>query len=210
RTLNPADEAGRYTLVLPAESDADHRLSPGGDGIAAGVVYLNGSATFLARLGDGTPVSFGAALSQEGGLCFYRSLYRRPASGWIGGTIQMRESEGLADGDGTLHWVKNARPAETRYAEGFDLQQPVVASRFVAPVRQNGERVLTSLADGEDNAEFTLEGGNLAFEVGTQAITWTAADRFRFQGEVNLSGGSNPRNGWVTGLCFDPGSKQKV
>ncbi|MCB1236452.1 MAG: hypothetical protein KDM91_15400 [Verrucomicrobiae bacterium] len=204
RTRNPADAAGRYTLALPADPDADPAAQPGGDGIAAGALGANGVARLLAFLGDGTRTTIVAYLSQDGELAFYRPLYRGDASGWIGGLLMLRDLDGISHADGMLQWVKNARAAERLYPGGFDLQQPAVASRYLPPDVRAGERVLAGFADAENNASIAFVGGNPPAAPGASVVTWTTANRFSLtDGDLRVTGSANVRNGLVGGLYRD-------
>ena len=117
---------------------------------------------------------------------------------------------GCGDGDGILYWVKNARALERRYSEGFDLQQPVVASKYLPPSIQSGELILSALEMSADNADFSMQGGNLALTPGTHPITWTARNRFLFQSDIRISGAARSRIGYVGGWMIDPQSATRV
>ena len=106
-------------------------------------------------------------------------------------------------------WVE-ARAMERRYSEGFDLQQPVVASKYLPPSIQSGELILSALEMSADNADFSMQGGNLALTPGTHPITWTARNRFLFQSDIRISGAARSRIGYVGGWMIDPQSATRV
>ncbi|MCB1231565.1 MAG: hypothetical protein KDN19_14945 [Verrucomicrobiae bacterium] len=174
--LNPAPQAGRYTLALPRDENADHSIEPGGDGIGYGNLSAAGTMRTLFVLGDGTRTTSTLFLSPDGELMFYQSVYRRDASGWIGGTLSFRDVAGISVADGLLHWTKGADTRESLYPDGFDLQQTAIAAPFETPNSRSGERILAEIPDGESNAFFNLIGGNTA-PIGGQSLTWDGRNR---------------------------------
>lgn len=174
--LNPAQQAGSYTLALPHNESADHALEPGGDGIGYGNLTAAGTMRTLFVLGDGSRTASTLFLSSDGELMFFQAIYRRDASGWIGGTLAFRDVSGISVADGLLHWMKGADSRESIYADGFDLQQNAIAAPFESPNARSGERILAEIPDGESNAFFNLTGGNTA-PIGGQSLTWDGRNR---------------------------------
>lgn len=202
---NPAEIAGRYTLVLPSNPEADTTLLPGGDGAAVGNIALNGIGRFVGWLGDGTPISFVAFSGPDQELMFYRPVYSGPARGWIGGKLTFREITNISDADGVLHWVKNANERHRRYADGFDLQQEAVLSAYERPIPREGQPfVLDSLFDTTGNARLSLAGAGLTTSLDWEQVDWTTRNRFRYESEqLRVIGRVVPGNGCFMGVCID-------
>ena len=114
--VNPAPQAGKYTVWLSA--GADSSSAPGGVGVASLRVDRLGNAVLSGLLGDGTPILQRAFVSSNGELPFYVSLYSGNGSalGWLDIT-----NEDSTDIDGQLNWFKLARPSFKLYSGGFSL-----------------------------------------------------------------------------------------
>ncbi|MCB1090764.1 MAG: hypothetical protein KDL87_04490, partial [Verrucomicrobiae bacterium] len=208
----PAAQAGSYTLALPFDSGADFSLQPGGTGIGSGNLSTAGSMKTLLVLGDGTKASAQLLLSPDGELMFYQPLYRRDALGWIGGVIAFRDSAGIGQADGLLHWKKGNATSEALYPGGFDLQQKAVVSGYLSPNAKAGERILAEIPDGESNAFLNLTGGNIPAIPG-KPLTWDNRNRIAPSSPVageKLTVAANSRSGVVTGRYQDAATGQSV
>ncbi|MCB1231649.1 MAG: hypothetical protein KDN19_15370 [Verrucomicrobiae bacterium] len=200
-TRNPAPEAGRYTLILPVDESADHSEQPGGDGAAYGTLRPNGVASLRFFLGDGTRTTANGYLSPDGQWMFYQKLYPLAARGGIGGILQFRDEPNISTADGILHWTKAASSAEALYPDGFDLQQPVIASLYTPPNRPAGERMLSELPDTTLNALVNLSGGNVPTP-DDRFVTWDERNRITWapeNTEESLLFYTVPANGFVRG-----------
>ena len=209
---NPAEIAGRYTLVMPGTPDADTALLPGGDGAAVGRIALNGIGRFVGWLGDGTPISFVAFSGPDQELMFYRPVYAGTARGWIGGKLTFREITDISDADGMLHWVKNANHRQRRYAEGFDLQQEAVLSVYERPVPRDGRFfVLDTFPDESNNGLLSLAGAGLSTGLDTERIDWNRGNRFRYDTEqFRIFGRAVPGTGCFKGVCIDQENRTRL
>ncbi|MCB1231562.1 MAG: hypothetical protein KDN19_14930 [Verrucomicrobiae bacterium] len=203
--VDPAAFAGQYTLVLPADGESDPAVLPAGDGAFFGRVLLNGVGRFVGWLGDGTPVSFTGFSGPDQQLMFFRPVYGGAARGWIGGTLTFRDTPSVADGDGILHWVKNADDRQRRYPDGFDLQQGAVASLYERPNPRDGMPfVLDSFLDETGNGELSLNGAGLTNGLDSESIDWNQRNRFRFDSDqFRIIGRAAPNTGWFLGICVD-------
>ena len=86
----------------------------------------------------------------------------------------LREVDNVSDLDGTLRWVKLADSRESRYPNGFDLDQPAIGGIYTAPYRD--EQILSILDDSVDNARLMIAEGNVA-EIPELPFTWTEANK---------------------------------
>ena len=121
--------AGKYTLVMPGQSDA--AAGPEGDGIATVAIDLAGNATVLGTLADNTPFTLKVALAKDGRWPAYLPLYggRGFWSGWV--TISNEPARSLS---GTASWVRPPLPPSPFYPGGFATNAfTVIGSGFVAP-----------------------------------------------------------------------------
>jgi hypothetical protein len=121
--------AGRYTMVIPPGSGAPER-APGGYGFATITNTPAGNSAISGHLGDSAQFSQSVAVSKEGNVPVYASLYSGQGLllGWItfGNTPQTPS--------GTLSWIKTGGPAHTLYSGGFtNLTNAVAGSVYVPP-----------------------------------------------------------------------------
>jgi hypothetical protein len=155
-TAHPATSfQGQYTLIIPGTNDP----TVGPFGVSYGTVTVGptGTIAFTGFLADGTAVSQSSAVSKDGNWPFYISLYGGAGSLWgtnyfTGHTIVSAPS---------LSWINttNSAPAAL-YRSGFTNQQASIVGSFFHPTNQP----LLDLP----NAQVTLAGGNLPFNVVNQ------------------------------------------
>ena len=208
---NPATKIkGRYTFVFPTDLDADHAAVPGGDGAGAGAISTSGVARLSAVLGDGTRATIVAYVGPDSELMFYRTLYRRDASGFIGGVMDIRDVANVSAADGMLQWKKGADTRERLYPTGFDLQQPAVASRYTPANTRAGEFIISEFADAEPNALFNFRGGNVGVADVLKAISWTRRNKFQAVNGATINGAAATRSGLVSGQYIDKAQGLKI
>jgi hypothetical protein len=139
-----AVQAGKYTLVIPADEFSPN--SPTGDGFGAVSVDVLGNVSFTGALADGTVVSQKTTLSKDGVWPLYCPLYggRGSLIGWIQLTSQPDSDLG-----GQMVWTKPVGLAASYlkyYPAGFTNN--VLASGSVyAPPTPASPRLL-DLGDG--------------------------------------------------------------
>ncbi|MCB1228643.1 MAG: hypothetical protein KDN19_00155 [Verrucomicrobiae bacterium] len=179
---SPADssglvEPGRYTLVLPTDPTVDPQIVPGGNGFGLVTVLPNGRILATLMLGDGTPVSDATFLDGDGIWNLFQPVYGRNG-GFIAGQLIFRNEDNVGDLDGPVHWKKEAEPRPnrlSRYPLGFELALHAVGSRYEVPGL--GERVLSQVANGEDNAIWETGTSLLDPSPSVIPVTWLPDNR---------------------------------
>lgn len=199
---NPASFAGKYTVVLPQDPNADPTTIPAGDSVGIGFATTSGRYWFRVYLADGAVCTMGGTTTGEGEFFCFGRPYRGPDPGLLAGKLVARTLASVSDLDGQWRWT---RPAEISrpelYADGFDLERIAVASLYQPPVR--GERILSLLADTGANALWSLRGGNLTPVPSSRHVTWNAANKVSgadLDESEELRLRISTSNGLVTGL----------
>jgi len=153
-------------LVLPGNTDAG--VSPGGDGYGTVSVGLGGYATLSGSSADGNALSQSVPLSGAGDWAVYVPLYGGGGSVW--GWLQFDNNYPAAKVDGSLSWIKPARPGAVRYPAGFTNDVPAGGSRYTAPA--NAAIPVINLTSGV----VFFDGGNLSTPF-TNLITLITSNR---------------------------------
>jgi hypothetical protein len=124
-TLNPAPQAGRYTILFPGA--ASGATEPGGDSYGTVVVTTTGGITFSGVLADGTKVTQKALLSANGQWLFYLPLYKGGGSmlGWL-----TFSNQAGSDITGAVSWFKLAQPLAKFYPAGFTNETEAAGSSY--------------------------------------------------------------------------------
>ncbi|MCP5551933.1 MAG: S8 family serine peptidase [Akkermansiaceae bacterium] len=207
---HPAPFAGNYTLVLPHDDGWDPDDLPFGEGIGYGSVSTAGKFKFGFVLADTTRCAVAGTANDDGQLAFYTILYRSKTgpSGQLAGVLRAREMPNVSDLDGLLHWVRPAGQLKPPiYPGAIDIDLPAVGSRYLAPAK--GERILSQLADQDENAVWSLADGNLSPVPSNRPLTWNSANKIAWAGNGSaekLKVGINPKSGLVSGSFFDTGT----
>ncbi len=224
-SINPAPEAGRYTIIIPATSSTNQAASsvPQGTGWATMSVGTAGAVSITGVLGDGTPFTAGSWLDNSPAISgnpyagstqtfpVYSNVYTAPA-GYIHGTMTFEDEPGVSDFDGALSWYKPPQTATGIYPNGFNVSVTMLGSAYVEP--QPG--YVLNLQHIKGNALLTVSGGGIGSTlqdtvtiaqapsttvtvVSTSAGTLTVASKpsiGAFDGKFNpTSGGSKGRGG---------------
>jgi hypothetical protein len=193
--LNPAPQAGKYTLMLPGSDDA--ASLPGGDSIGTVTVAATGGVTFAGTLGDGTKVSQKALVVGQGEWAFFLPLYAGQGSalGWLTFT-----NEPASDLRGAVTWIKLPQ-ASTFYPGGFTNELELIGSAYQF---SNGIPVL-NITTGQ----VSFANGNLP-QGFTNMVALSAASKV-----TNLS--TNPltltittTSGLIKGTVTDPTSGKVI
>jgi hypothetical protein len=195
---NPATNyAGRYTLIIPP-SGIPLTNEPGGYGYATLTNNLAGNVAISGRLADGAAISQSVAISKDGNIPLYVSLYSRQGSllGWL--TLIDNPSNNPAQTilGANLSWIKESSKAGTLYDGGFtNVNIAALGSLYVPP--QTGADVLTLT-----NGTLTISNGNLGGALIYSNLT-IAGDKLVNNGPGTLSGVIIPGTGVLT-VTFRP------
>ncbi|MBK8002141.1 MAG: hypothetical protein IPK15_26460 [Verrucomicrobia bacterium] len=170
--INIATQAGKYTIVLP--TDTNSAAGPVGDGFGAVSVTTKGAVSLTGTLPDGTKITQKTSLSKNGDWPLYVPLYKGKGSliSWVNFTNQP-DSDLL----GLFNWFKQTQTAKY-YAGGFTNEALLVGSRFVPSATNN---IL-----GLPNALVSFLGGNLSADF-TNAIGIDAKNKVTNLGSNKLS-----------------------
>lgn len=178
---NPALQAGKFTVVLP--HDTNSAAGPEGDGYGTVSVSAAGIVTFSGGLPDGTKLTQKTSLSKYGEWPLFASLYHGKGSllSWVNFT-----SENNTDLSGLFNWFKQTQTARY-YTDGFTNESVLIGSRFVA--------TSTNSVLGISNALVAFSGGNLSADF-TNAVMInpknqvTSLETNKLQLKFNISNGT--------------------
>ena len=186
---------GKYTFVIPpiAQSATD-QLNPAGYGFGSCTINSMGLLTFSGRLGDNQTFSGTAPLTRLQHWPIYLNLLngRGVLTGWLS-----YSTNGTANLDGALHWVKGFGGNDATYPAGFANQVLVLGSRYSQV--SAGERVI-DWAHG-------LASINGPFQIGISNIVKLTPENVLTTFGNNPGGTSwnlDPLTGMVTGSFTDP------
>lgn len=188
--LNPALQAGKYTVVLPTDSNS--ASGPAGDGYGTVTINTAGAITFAGVLADGTKAAQKTFLSADGNWPLYLPLYKTNGSlvSWVNFS-----DEATTDFSGLFNWFKRAHT--TKYhAGGFTNEATILGSRFTPPNTTNQMLFLTNAVVGFTN-------GNLAADFAND-VTLDPKGKVTNQDANKLSFSINSGKGLVSGSVTPP------
>lgn len=193
--LNPALQAGKYTVVLP--HDTNSASGPDGDGYGTVNVSTAGGITFAGALPDGTKVTQKTSLSKNGEWPLFASLYKGKGSliSWVTFTDQPD-----SDLTGLFNWLKQSQPAKS-YASGITNEATLTGSRFTP----NSTNNILSVS----NALLSFVGGNLAEDF-TNAIAIDPKNKVSNLASNKLSLKLNKANGTFSGSVTPPAGGKAI
>jgi cyclophilin family peptidyl-prolyl cis-trans isomerase len=148
-TLNPAPQAGRYTLLIPPDNDSP--AGPTGDGFASVSVTTKGAISMTGTLAEGSKLAQKSVLSKNGAWPLYVSLNK--GSGVLVGWVTFT-NEIATDFMGLSTWIQKPQPGVKYYPTGFTNETTILGSRFSST---------TGVLD-LSNAVASFAGGNLAMD----------------------------------------------
>ncbi|HXI54022.1 MAG TPA: alkaline phosphatase family protein, partial [Candidatus Saccharimonadales bacterium] len=125
---NPAPLAGHYTLTLAG--DGAGVTAPGGDGVAALTVDAGGRVRLAGTLADGTPVSAGGVLAQDGRWPLDVPLLK--GAGVLSGWVTLAAPPGV-EVSGCPTWIKPPVAAAKYYPGGFRLNACLSGGHYQPP-----------------------------------------------------------------------------
>src|SRR5207253_11330441 len=124
----PAPQAGRYTLVIPAS--LENAEQPGGDGYATVTVASSGGVRVAGSLADGTKFSTAPVLANHSWCPLYVSLYG--SQGFLRSWINFSNAP-VHDPAGSFIWLKPPGVSRGPYPNGFALQANAIGAAYVPP-----------------------------------------------------------------------------
>ncbi len=199
-----ADQAGHYTVVLPAPAGIDPADEPGGDGYGVLVVSAKGLCSGSVVLSDHAKTTFAGHVTQAGQWSFYRPLYGKQPKGHLSGSLRFRNETGISDVDGEVTWAKQRGTVTVPsvYGGGFTQQREAVGSRYTNLGKTT--RAWVELDAGWHNVWVRLSGPSLsAVESLTgldRVVSWMAANNaIHYYGPDKLSVKLNTATGVITG-----------
>jgi hypothetical protein len=143
----PGENAGNYTVLFQNKVAPNNGYAasayPLGDGAGTIVVDKKGVVKVVAKLADGTAVSYSNALSLQNEFPMYVQLYAN--KGFIIGNVQFDPTATSADASATVSWFRPTGVTITGnylagWKKGIDLD--LVASKFVKPAAGATNNVL--------------------------------------------------------------------
>lgn len=117
-------------------------------GVSHGKISLTslGKATLALALCDGTSITFSGNVTPAGLLPVFRPMYKAgspPTYGAVFGNLTLAASPASDDVSGSLRWIKPPRPAERKFAGGFDVSTTADGCVYLKPAA--GMRVISVL-----------------------------------------------------------------
>lgn len=194
--LNPAPQAGKYTVIFPTDSNS--ASGPAGDGYGTVTVNTGGAITFSGVLADGTKAAQKTFLSADGNWPLYVPLYKTNGSliSWVNFS-----DEDTTDFSGLFNWFKQAHTAKY-FGGGFTNEATLLGSRFTPPNTTNQMLFLTNAVVGFTN-------GNLVADFAND-VTLDPKGKVTNQDANNLSFSINSGNGLVSGSVTPPAGGKPV
>ena len=189
---NPAPQAGKYTMIVPI--DTNSASGPLGDGFGTVTVSPAGAVSFSGTLADGTKVTQKTGLSKDGHWPLFAPLYKGKGSllSWVTFT-----NETGSDFNGLFNWFKQAQTAKF-YPGGFTNEATLIGSRFLPPTPTNLVLNLTNavvaFTNGNVNPGFTnlvvLDTKGKVMNEGTNKMSLSISKSSgTFSGSVTPPGG---------------------
>lgn len=188
RATGNSPYAGKYTLVIPGLGGDAH--IPAGDGFATLSVGVDGTATMIGTLADGSQFTQSAMVTDEGDWPVYVSLYS--AKGAVVSWMSFA-SQNSSDVSGTMAWIKQAGATAASYPAGFTNETKAVGSLYVAPAASgkvlNLSGAEVNFSGGELGANFnnvvSLNAGSSVVNLSPNALTLTLSPTLgSFTGQV--------------------------
>ena len=189
--LNPAPQAGLYTLVLPGQTDDP--AQPMGSGYGTVRVDAAGRVSIAGVLGDGTRVSQSALVAADGQWPLYAVASARTVQvlSWL--TFANLPQSDLK---GELSWIKLPDLRARYYPGGFATGLEAVGSRFTPP----GTNWILSFGSG---SQIEFAGGDPVHALSVPIGPGPRPNQF--SGD-NLTLEFDPASGLFSGKVLDPGS----
>jgi len=195
---SPAPQAGKYTMVFPADTNA--LAVPTGDGFGTVNVSGAGGISFAGTLADGTKVAQKVPISKDGNWPLFASLNK--GKGALLGWVKFDTNQLATDFSGRLNWFKETQPGEKYYSDGLTNETYVAGSIFRPPSR--GMPVI-DLTD----ALVTFSGGNLESDF-ANSVTLGSDNKIVDLGTNKLSLNISTASGTFAGSVTPPGATKSM
>lgn len=186
----PAPQEGKYTLLIPA--DTNSTSGPFGDGYGRATINSKGSLTFSGSLADGTKVAQKVPISKNGNWPLYLSLYKRKGMLLSRILIDTNQADDLS---GLMNWFKRTQVAKY-YGTGFTNESMIIGSRFTPPTATTRLLELTTGVVGFTNGGLVADFAN--------DVTLDAAGKVTNLDMNKLSLNLNKSSGLITGAVTPP------
>lgn len=183
------NHADAYTLLVPGENDAS---APKGNGFGTMKITARGKAKIRGMLGDGNKWTAKCAVTPDGEMPLYVSLYN--GAGSLGGMVRFRNVNGVSDCDGKVHWRKPG---------SFDLKRDLIGSSFSSDIGP----LIGELPDKLPNLELKMGLGPAAF---SNDFEWRSYNEVWRAGPDRLKIRVSPRNGRVWGKLLQGDTQFKI
>jgi hypothetical protein len=147
----PAAQTGRFTARL--NPPANPAAGPAAGGYAMVNIVASGAVTITGKLADGTALSSGALLQDDGAIAWYNPLYATvaPRAGYLAGPAKFDRAGGDQAVLGQLDWRKPTQVSAAGFAQALTLD----GSTYIAPLA--GLRAL-AIQDANGTLECSLDG----------------------------------------------------
>jgi hypothetical protein len=193
---NPAEVAGKYTLIFPGGSDGNAQLSQG-NGFGSVTVSLSGQVKFSGSLGDGTKAAQTGSISENGQWPVYLSLYQ--GGGQLLGWLNFSADKDL---EGNLSWIKSPNNQIDFYPGGFQKNLAARGSSYQAPDKNIP---VLQFSDGQ----VLLSGGGLTGNV-VNNITIDGNNKVANLDGNNLTLSFTPATGLFKGNIENPEDNKTI
>ena len=137
-TIVGAADGGNYTVLFQSQTAPNNGYAanayPRGDGAGTMLVDKKGVVKVVAKLADGTAISYSNALSLQNEFPLYVQIYAN--KGFIVGNVQFDPSQTSTDATATISWFRPSGFALTgNYLAGWKrgIGLDLVASKYVKP-----------------------------------------------------------------------------
>jgi hypothetical protein len=155
--VNPAPQAGRYTLLL---SPSQTGTTGQGYGFATMQISPTGLVTITGRTGMGAPFTSSGYVNANAMFPLY-AVAQTPQLNSVRGWVQFRNLAGLSDCDGLAAW--------TQASSGTSCQISLIGSRYIAPAAGG---LILPFSAGKNNS--TLEFGQGNTSIASVPVTLSA------------------------------------
>jgi hypothetical protein len=166
-----------------------------------------GTAKLVGKLGDGTPVTASAPLTEDGYWPVYAPLYAK--KGALSGRAKFDLLQPASDLSGTLGWFRPAKKAPV-HAEGFAGQVQLTGAKYVRPAA--GQRLfLNPGGEGFISFDAPAGGGTLSvLSLGSDVNLSSANQLTTEDAALGVKATFNVTTGLFAGTFLDPSQNKRL